>query len=369
MIDQNYKHRNPLIITPMGNFLQTIGDTHLGRVFKNDVPLDRRGDYEQHQYEKLQELLWAEPKITNSEVKGRYVKAQVGDWFDKPVVALNVIQQSVDLLEQYAKEHEHKENFFILSGNHDDAKNVTDTTAWDLLASTLRSSVYNLHDTVTFVKDYEVYKYANGEEILFIGWNIATNACAALLGALEKGHKSITTVVCHLDKISYGNDENVIPYEFFASHGIKLVVSGHEHKPYHFHDSGMEIIGTGSLLPFSHAEDDGEEIYVTLHSINEYEDYLIDNDVTDKHIRLILDEDDQKRVDELNNVQSLSLKIVKKGVAVEVLDMDNSGVSQVTLEAYDAKSVWENAVAETGLEPVTGKLVWHEIQSKGDSDD
>lgn len=359
MTQPNNKQRNPFIITPMGNCLQGIGDTHFGRVFKNDVRLERRGEYEAMQWAKAQQLLNAKHDQVET------VKVQAGDWFDKPTVALSVIKKSIDTLENYAEDPQQVEPLFVISGNHDDAKNTSDVTAWDLLADTMKNSAKNKLGKVRFVKDYEVHTYANGEQILFIGWNITNTACDALLRAIEEGHNAITTVVCHLDKISYGNDENVIPYEFFAHHGIKMVVSGHEHKPYHFFDNGMEIIGTGSLLPYSHAEDDGEEIYVTFHSINEFEEYSLDNNISDKHVRLILDENDQERLDELANVYTLSLKIVKKGVDVEVLDMDNAGVNQVTLQAYDAKSVWESAVAETGLEPVTGQLVWHEIQAKG----
>lgn len=363
---KNHKHRNPFIVTPMGNFLQAIGDTHLGRVFKNDVRLERRGDYEAQQIEELRKLLDTEKPELN---KGNFAIFQAGDWFDKPVVNLAVIMKSAEMLNAYAHKQASSTNFVelvVISGNHDDAKNVSDVTAWDVLARTMAESIHNMHGSVRFIKDYYVKRFDNGEEILFIGWNITTNACKALLAAIEDGYKSITTVVCHLDKISYGNDDNVIPYEFFAQQGIKMVISGHEHKPYYFYDQGMEVIGTGSLLPYSHAEDDGEEIYVTLHSINEFEEYAQEHNIHGKHIRLILDEADQERVGELKDVNTLSLKIVKKGVDVAVLDMDAvDEVHQVNIQAYDAKSVWENTVAETALCPVVGKLIWQEIEAKG----
>lgn len=363
---QNYKHRNPLIVTPMGNFLQGIGDTHLGRVFKNDVPLSRRGDYEKTQKQKLTELLNKE--VPEGCDKSNFMLFQAGDWFDKPVVDFSTIYNSKVLLEKYA----HKNSaegvnipLAILSGNHDDSKNLSDVTAWDLLAEMLRTSIHN-YALIKMVKEYYVKQFGNGEQILFIGWNITQSACEALIKAKDEGYNNITTVVCHLDKISYGNEDNVIPYEFFAAQGIKMVISGHEHKPYHFFEQGMEIIGTGSLLPYSHAEDDGEEIYVTLNSINEYLAYFEENDVADKHIRLILDEADQERASELTQIHSLSFKIVKKGVDISVLDMDAiDAVEQVNTEAYDPKAVWRETVIETNLDSDTASLVWSEIEAKG----
>ena len=343
----------------MGNFLQGIGDTHLGRVFKNDVSLDRRGEYEKVQFEELEKLLGFEQSNLTAD---NFIKCQVGDWFDKPSVNLKAVFDSIALLEQYSKTTPDID-LVVISGNHDDAKNTSDVTAWDLLACNIRNNKNNVQNNIKFVKDSYVKTFANGEEILFIGWNITNSACEALLAALGAGYKNISTVVCHLDKISYGNEDNVIPYEFFAQHGIKMVISGHEHKPYHFYDQGMEIIGTGSLLPYSHAEDDGEEIYVTFKSIDEFENYRQAVDVTNKHIRLILDVADQERVLELANVNCYSLKIVKSDVAIELLDGET--INEVVIEAYNAKAVWTSSVAETELDPEIGNRVWAEIELKG----
>lgn len=351
----------------MGNFLQGIGDAHFGRVFKNDVPLERRGEYEARQIEAIEHLLFTKPTQIENLTKENFLRIQVGDWFDKPTVSMANILTSKKLLEKYTTTELGQGTYiplYILSGNHDDSKNISDVTAWDLLESIIVSS--QCSHVVRFVKNHSVKVMGNGEQILLVGWNITKNACQALLEAKQDGFENITTVVCHLDKISYGNDDNVIPYAFFAEHGVKMVISGHEHKPYYFHDSGMQVIGTGSLLPYSHAEDAGEEIYVTLNSINEFEEYSKQNDIYHKHIRLILDEDDQKRVDELKDVKSLSLKIVKKGVDLAVLDMSEiDAVNEVSIQAYDAKSVWASTVAETQLNPKIGANVWLEIETKG----
>lgn len=362
---KNFKHRNPFIVTPMGNFLQAIGDTHLGRVFKSDIRLERRGEYESLQRDRLDQLLNT-PK--NPELDGsNFARFQAGDWFDKPVVSLESILYSKNILEDYAQEtfkNPVPVPLVVISGNHDDAKNISDVTAWGLLANMLNNSTYNRSKFVRFVKDSYVLQFKNGEQILFIGWNISKNACEVLIEAKDQGFNP-TTVVCHLDKISYGNEDNVIPYEFFAHHGIKMVISGHEHKPYYFHDHGMEIIGTGSLLPFSHAEDDGENIYMTFNSLDEFKDYASENDVEHKHVRLILDSEDRERILELSDVNSLSLKVVKKGVDLSAIEMSEGEIEQVAIEAYDAKSIWKKAVEETELKPEAADLVWTQIELKG----
>lgn len=373
----NSKQRNPLIKTPMGNYIQTIGDTHLGRVFKNDVPLDRRGEYEETQWNTLLNLLASTPTVYDPlglEVKldrSNFIRTQVGDWFDKPNVALAAVLRSSTMLKTYAEHHSTQgpKNIplAILSGNHDDAKNLSDVTSWDMLRHVFDTLTWATRNTIIhFVKDAYIHTFDNGEQVLFIGWNITDSAIDCLMSALDADYQHITTVVCHLDKISYGNDDNVIPYDFFASKGIKMVVSGHEHKPYHFFEQGMEVIGTGSLLPFSHAEDDGEEIYVTLNSIAEFKAYSKDTDISHKHIRLILDEADQELIPTLGDVTSLSLKIVKRGVDLNVLDdIDGHEINQVSIDAYDAQHIWKRAVVETGLDQDSAELVWSEINAKG----
>lgn len=366
----NVKERNPLVVTPKGNFIQTIGDTHLGRVFKTDVPLSRRGEYEERQFEVLEDLLsFVSEDIPDSKL----IRTQVGDWFDKATVSTAAVFRSKRLLEHYAAREKDKKTrrtpLFIISGNHDDAKNISDITSWDLLADSLSTSTFNGAREVLFVNDRCIHTFPNGEEVLFVGWNITKNAVQVFTEARAKGYRNITTVVCHLDKTSYGNDDNVIPYEFFKEHGVQLVISGHEHKPYYFQDENLEVVGTGSLLPYSHAEDDGENIYLTFTSLEEFQSYVETNDVTYSHVRLILDEADQLKLSETPLADSLSLKVVKKGVDLTSLDAgDDAQVTQVSIESYDPRRVWANAVVETELDPDVAELTWQEIQAKNTED-
>ena len=225
-MQNNVKQRNPQIVTPMGNFLLGIGDTHFGREFKNDVLIEHRGVYEEKQYEVFNQLL-EQPLPKNS------IRIQVGDLFDKPSVGMQYLLYTLKYLYDYEKSSM-PEKLYLLSGNHDDSKNST-KTAWQVIQTAVRNN-----NKVKAVQDWCIHTFPNGEKILLLGWNITKNAAEAFLEAYEYNErKPFTTVVCHLDKISYGNDANVIPYEFFHNYGVKLIVSGHEHKPYHFYELGM----------------------------------------------------------------------------------------------------------------------------------
>lgn len=344
------KIRNPLITTPMGNLIKTIGDAHLGQVFKNDVPLNRRGDYEKHQEGVLVNHLFGElPEHSTPE---NTLRCQVGDWFHKATVPSSVIIKSYHLCQNYDDVND--TILAILSGNHDDSKTITERTSWDLL-----SLLVEKFERVIAVKDWKIHEFANGEQVLLIGWNVTVNAAQALLDARDEGYNKITTVICHLDKISFGNEDNVIPYELFAENGIKMVISGHDHKPYHFNELGMEIIGTGSLLPFSHGDVTPEDdLYLTFKSVGELNDYLAEHPNTrHKHIRVYVAEGE-----EIPELDAYSVKVLKK----EALETEtDEGVTEVVIDSYDPKEIWQKTAADNRLKPEMAEQVWSEIVSQG----
>ena len=349
-MQNNLKIRNPLVTTPMGNLIKNIGDTHLGRVFKTDVALDRRGQYENFQKQTLIKELFSPIEDENAGLS--LIRVQVGDWFDKAIVPPSDVLGSFKLLEQY-NITEGIAPLYILSGNHDDSKNLSEKTSWDLLEQLIKPMVWT-----EAVKTWKVHTFPNGESIILIGWNVTTNAQEALLDAKEAGYSNITTAVCHLDRVSFGNDDNVIPYEFFSEQGIKMVISGHDHKPYHFFDYGMEIIGTGSLLPYSHAEDHNDDIYHTFKTVEDLQEYLETNpDVSSKHIRVYVDEDDV-----VPEVDAYSVKILKR----EVAEIDlNTGVELVSIDSYNPKKVWEKTAEDNLLTKDVADQIWLEIKKQG----
>lgn len=334
--------RNPLLQFEEGDILN-IGDCHLGRKFKNNVFLDRKGEYENKQYSVLKEQL-------NRGVRGKHkVTVQLGDWFDKAVVSNFDILESLKILKEY-EEDESKPDLVIMSGNHDDSRSNTEPTSWDIL-----SNYFNKSHKVIFVKTWLVHQLPNDEMILFVGWNINQNVVEAFKEANSLGFRNIKMVYCHLDRVSYGDDTNVIPYDFLAAEGVQVVVSGHEHKPYQFHEQGMQIIGTGSLLPYSHAEDTEGEHYITFKSLDDLNNYGVEN-LKDKHVRLYVKEEE---LDQVPDLKSISLQVNKT-------ESDNVTYQEVTIEAYNAKSIWEAVANETGLTEDKTNDVWSEISEHGE---
>ena len=343
--------RNPIVHLNM-NQIQTIGDAHLGRVFKTNVALDRRGEYEEQQFEEFERLLNASRPEGLEETN--FVKCQVGDLFDKAVVSNQTVLRTLELLQLYETTAE--EPIYIISGNHDDSKSVTEPTSWDVLAKFFDGS-----PNVFFVKDWAVHVFPDGSEVLFVGWNIHQNVAQAFIEAEKAGFKP-TMVVCHLDRISYGNDDNVIPYQFLRSKDVVSVVTGHEHKPFHFWEGEMSVIGTGSLLPYSHAEDPDSEYYITIKGFEDVRDYFGskgEDFFRNKHVRVYIEEENMDQFLALD-LNCLSLQVNK----AEAINMEDA-VTEVVVESYDAKTIWNQSVAETGLDAEPAALLWAEIEMKG----
>ena len=343
--------RNPIVHLIM-NQIQTIGDTHLGRIFKTNVALDRRGEYEEHQFEQFEKLL------TSSRPEGleraQFIKCQVGDLFDKSVVSNQTVLRTLKLLESY--EENADEPIYILSGNHDDSKSITEPTSWDILAKFFDGS-----NKVFFIKKWAVHTFPDNSQVLFVGWNIHQSVAQAFIEAETAGFKP-NLVVCHLDRISYGNDDNVIPYKFLKDKDVVSVVTGHEHKPFHFWEGEMSVIGTGSLLPYSHAEDPDSDYYITIKGFENLQSFLEENDadfLKQKHIRVYIEEENMDEFLALD-LDCLSLQVNK----AEVINMEEA-VTEVVVESYDAKTIWNRSVAETGLDAEPAALLWAEIEMKG----
>ena len=123
----------------------------------------------------------------------------------------------------------------------------------------------------------------------------------------------------------------------------------------------MQVIGTGSLLPYSHAEDPDGDYYVTFRSFQDIKDLNHHQiaELNDKHVRVYIEPEhmDDFLALEMN---CLSLQVNK----AETLNVDEA-VTEVVTESYNAKEIWERSVAETGLDAESAALLWAEIEMKG----
>ena len=274
--------------------------------------------------------------------------------FDKAVVSNQTVLRTLELLQFYEMTAE--EPIYIISGNHDDSKSVTEPTSWDVLTKFFDGS-----NKVFFIKRWAVHTFPDNSQVLFVGWNIHQSVAQAFIEAEKAGFKP-NLVVCHLDRISYGNDDNVIPYKFLKDKDVVSVVTGHEHKPFHFWEGEMSVIGTGSLLPYSHAEDPGGDYYLTFKGFENLQ-FLINMKgyefFRNKHVRVYIEEENMDEFLALD-LNCLSLQVNK----AEALNVEEA-VTEVVVESYDAKTIWNRSVAETGLDAEPAALLWAEIEMKG----
>lgn len=343
--------RNPTVVTESGNIIQNIGDVHLGRIFKSNVLLTRRGEYEAKQEAVLQQELHKKLDASTVLLPGKgVIRCQVGDWFDKANVANRAVLTSWALLRNY--EMTEQVPLYIISGNHDDSKSLSEVTSWDVLATFFSQS-----NQVVFVKKWAVHTFPDGTQVLLVGWNISNSAAEAYVQAVDAGYTNIKVVVCHLDRVSYGDDSNVIPYDFFLSKGIEYVISGHEHKPYMFRENNMQVIGTGSLLPYSHAEDPEQKHYITFRSIDEMLEHGLAS-LIDMHVRLYTDD-----VASVPEVDCLSLQINKSA------DIGELEVAQeVIIESYSAQGIWKATTDELNMPVEASNQLWQKIQENNLND-
>ena len=140
------------------------------------------------------------------------------------------------------------------------------------------------------------------------------------------------------------------------------VVTGHEHKPFQFWEGEMNVIGTGSLLPYSHAEDPDSDYYITIKGFEDVRDYFGSKGeefFRNKHVRVYIEEEKMEEFLALD-LDCLSLQVNK----AEALNVEEA-VTEVVVESYDAKTIWNRSVAETGLDAEPAALLWAEIEMKG----
>ena len=291
--------RNPKI-NLFGETWQFIGDPHMGRQFSQVSPQTQK-KLAIKQLEELQRLM---------QVPATY-RCVVGDLFDKPHVPEWVIMQMIELLDD--------PNTFILRGNHDESKSDLDKSSFDLLAHTALAS--------RCVRE-EPQLFYDGQ-LALCGWSFKKTLLEQLEGLRPE------VIVTHLDRLGYGSgSKNVIPFTELEARGVKRVINGHEHKPYQGWYGSLEYIGTGSLLPYTHAEDPEQQLFVTLTK----EQLLEQPDKYSEHFVRVLGED----LSGLEDFKCLALQL-KKPQAIEAQDL------VLEVANYSTNSLLREIATQRGL--------------------
>lgn len=318
--------RNPLIIFESGLTIQTIGDPHLGKVFRNNNK-DKIGIRENSQYLSFKELL-------NTTCDCVVIP---GDLFEKPVVANECLKKTIEIIEEACITNPLKE-IFILSGNHDLSKNKEKVSSFELLYDYfIKANIPNLF----IIKDKYLTKTIKEVSILFTHYNPFSSFDQEVCGVLPSdiSLKKDRIAFGHWDTEEYGDSKFInrdIPTTILEN--FQLVVTGHEHKPIVktriVGTKEVKIVVTGSLQPYAFGqeieEDQGLYSTVTLPQLTSklYED---SDFFKDKNVKVIL-EQNEDYPEPFNNL-SISFKF-KPSESVETIHEEinslNSFTNQVT---------------------------------------
>lgn len=230
-----------------------IGDVHLGRVFKNDVPLHRRGQRETM----LREAFISELNegVSNPEAE---MVVQVGDLFDKVLVSLDVLIDTMNLIKDKALTNPEK-LFVFMAGNHDISRHNEKKSCFEILSILL----YNVTNVIFVINEPKElgdllaipFKYEPFEERI-----------SKLSGKFE-------CIVTHEDEdVLIANQSQL--KNLLTTNG--RIYNGH----IHLKSEHVLFENVGSVMPLAHSEDAEGNLFISL-TVEELN--LIDADVLKNH--------------------------------------------------------------------------------------
>lgn len=262
--------RNPIINIKVDgkitNKILCIGDPHLGRRFITGVPSHRLNEREETQYAELERLLNpSDPLIDHIVI--------MGDLFDRFVVSPTVVLRAIELLKSASNANKGIE-YFVLPGNHDMTKDTSKKSSYQLFYEVFSydRSIVEVNRNVSF----------NTSMMHFIHPDF-TNAPDAYVGLYFEAYNAFKVTDYEMEisdryaaaskKIAFGHWDSIdisgsgyLPSSDLLT-GSDLVVSGHEHtykESFYPTHPTKPVLFTGSLQPYSHAEDPDKEKYITV---------------------------------------------------------------------------------------------------------
>lgn len=310
-----------------------LGDVHLDKKFRVGVPLHRLGERE--------ELVWKQFEFSLANCHTD-IHCQVGDIFDRMCVSETAVLRAAGLYKYWAKANP-STKFILYRGNHDASRNSNLKSSFDVLAELL-AGVPNIRvfkDTVGMVDNYG-----------FLPWHPFKTAdqLAFDLVSLCKG-KKLDAVFCHCDVDHFGgSSDNLIPTTIL-SQITDTVVTGHIHIPDEFDRDGVHVIVTGSMQPYSHAEDLKQTLYKTL-TLQEYEEEFPEQ-WKYMNLRILL------QPGEILPEAPDCLSFIGKAVGVIDDEPDDSEI-EVSFDNFDMDALFHDVMREREV----GQQVMEEIWKK-----
>lgn len=304
--------------------IKLLGDPHLGKRFRTGVPLHRLGERERMVRDQFQEEL--------SEIGDASYHVCMGDLFDKYIVTPETVLFAYQCYVAAASNNLDT-TYIILRGNHDASQDRDRASSFDLFAE-LSAPVEN----IKVVKDSPLVM----SDLGFFPWHPFIDARKMV----ESINQPLKAAFGHWDKDDFGqNKPNLIPTDALAKL-TKLAISGHVHTPVEFKRNEVRVIMTGSMQPYSFAEDPAGTLYVTYTL-----DQLKEQDLSDKCVRIRLRQGEELPTD----LDCLQL------IPKRVDDGDRPSI-EVEFEEFDLKKQFEDACAEEGVKDATMKEVWAKLE-------
>ena len=276
-----------------------LGDVHLGKRFRVGVPLHRIGERET--------MVWTDFHRSLRTVTTPF-HVCLGDLFDRFIVPPEIVLEAALAYRSAPRGTE----YFVLRGNHDVSRDTTRASSFDLFKELVpHVQVIDeilLRDSLAFVP--------------FCPFTSAEDQIRQLPDGLD-------CVFMHHDFTDFGGD-HVIPTRLLAEKGIKRVINGHDHIARTEKRHGVEVIMTGSMQPYSHAEDPEERLYLT-RTLDQL------GDAKNKNVRLVLAEG-EVAPDDLDCL-SLAIQRVQSLEELEPMNIASLDVNRALAEALDGLSI------------------------------
>ena len=241
--------------------MKIVGDPHIGREFKNNVPLDRRGEREEMMLAEFDKQINAPDDLI----------VIIGDLFDHWHIKWHYLDETLALILEWQHRNPNK-HLVILQGNHDYSPVRSVRGAFDILELSLRP-----YDNIHVVRRPETVC-----GVVFFPWEWGRSA----LEQLDDITLWTNTAVGHWDLVDYGGDTaHLCPAVELEEHGVKRIISGHWHIAGEYNIAGVTVQCTGSMQPMTHAEDPVGKMYVTL-TAEEYQK-ADPTSFRDKYVRVV----------------------------------------------------------------------------------
>ena len=322
---------NDLIKLP--SFVQTLGDPHLARKFNTGVPTHRKGERE----EMVKDTFAG---IVNS--PGYKLHVCMGDLFDKFRVPEEDILFAADVY-RFAASNYPDRQFVIIRGNHDASRDTQFKSSFDVFTQ-LVAHVPNIHVVAESALKLTIEK----ENFVFYPWHpfkTAKEIAAEIkppVGYFAFGHWDI---------LAFSEDssatDNLIPFEEMQT--ALAVITGHYHTPRIFMEGDTPVWVTGSMQPYSHAEDPNNQLYITL-SLQEATEALEADPERFKNMNLRITLLPTEAP--IAEVDCLSLTFKR------VSDSNDDDELEVNLDSFDLEGIFKSTMVEHNVSTETTNQLW-----------